>query len=247
MQNVAPVRALNRRSTQLLQLGFVVLAVGIFLAVIGLAMMTILLLPPSHPMFRIYTVGGNLVFIAGLVVAVLGIALAIRAVTRRRENDLAFVTGDWMSHFLDARFFYVRNINRSGLGYIDAVLVGPPGALVFRIVNYRGAYANEASTWMKQNGRGQWSPFWVNLTKQAVDDIRSLRNYLARNNLADVPVYGVIVFTQDPSRVSIVEKNPVVPVSHLQTLMDNLRHNYFAKQDRIPQATAVAVSRLLLE
>ena len=35
MENIAPVRALNRRSTQLLQMGFIVLAIGILLTVVG--------------------------------------------------------------------------------------------------------------------------------------------------------------------------------------------------------------------
>jgi len=247
MENVAPSRSLNRRSTQLLQLGFVVLAVGVFLTIVGLLMVTIPLFPPNHSLYGLYNIVGDLVFVIGLIVALVGVAMAIRAVTRRRENDLALVTGQFLSQFLDGRYTFIRNINRAGLGYIDAVLVGPPGALVFRILDNTGAFANETSNWLKQNQTGEWVPLGFSPTKQAVEDIQSVRQYLARRNLADVPVFGIVVFTRDSSRVQVVEKNPVVPISLLPSLYDNLGRDYLSKPDRIPQEIVTAIRRFLLE
>lgn len=247
MENVAPSRALNRRSTQLLQLGFVVLAVGVFLTIVGLLMVTIPLFPPNHSLFGLYNIVGDLVFIIGLVVALIGVAMAIRAVTRRKENDLALVTGQFLGQHLDGRYTFIRNINRPGLGYIDAVLIGPPGALVFRILDNVGPLANEASNWLKQKPTGEWVPLGFSPTKEAVDDIQSIRQYLAKRSLADVPVFGVVVFIRDASRVQVVEKVPVVPISLLDSLYANLQRDYLSKPDRIPQEAVTVIRRYLLE
>lgn len=247
MDNVAPSRALNRRSTHLLQVGFVVLAIGVFLTIVGLLMVTIPLFPPNHSLYGVYNIVGDIVFGLGLIVALVGVGLAIRAVTRRKENDLANHTGQFLAQFLDGRYTFIRNINRPTLGYIDAVLVGPPGVLVFRIVDNEGSFANEASNWLKQNATGEWVPLGFSPTKEAVTDIQSVRQYLAKKNLAQVPVFGVVVFIKDPTRVQIVEKEPVVPISLLPSLYTNLGRDYLSKQDRIPQEVVTAIRRFMLE
>lgn len=247
MENVAPSRSLNRRSTHLLQVGFVVLAIGVFLTIVGLLMVTIPLFPPNHSLYGLYNVAGNIVFLIGLVVALVGVGMAIRAVTRRKENDLALMTGQFLDQYLDGRYAFIRNINRSGLGYIDAVLVGPPGVLVFRILDNVGSFANETSNWLKQNATGEWVPLGFSPTKEAVDDIQSIRQYLAKRNLGDVPVFGIVVFIRDSSRVQIVEKQPVVPISLLPSLYENLGRDYLSKPDRIPQEVVTVIRRFLLE
>lgn len=248
MENIAPLRALNRRSTLLLQWAFIVLAVSALLAVVGLLLTTILLIPRIHPLFAIYDLAGKALIIMGVVGIAAAAAMAIRAFTRRKENDLALLTGDVLnqSNAFDGRYSFIRNINRSGLGYIDAVLLGPPGVLVFRILEDGGNFANEAANWMVQNKQGEWTPFRVNPTKQVVDDIQSLRNYLTRKGLGDVPVFGIIIFTAGPGVVQIAEKEPVVLISHLHSLVQHLGKQYLAKIDRIPQEMVTATRRLLL-
>lgn len=249
MENIAPVRALNRRSTQLLQMAFIVLAFGILLTVVGALLNTILLIPRIHPLFSLYSLAANALLASGIIVILLAIGIGVRAFTRRKENDLALMTGDILnqSAYFDGRYTFIRNINRSGLGYIDAVLLGPPGALVFRILNSDGNYANEGANWLKQNKDGEWLPFNTNPTKEAVDDIQHLRDYLIRNRLESVPVFGVIVFTAGPSAVKIAEKNAVVPITHVHSLVQNLGSQFLAKTERIPQETVTATRRLLLE
>ena len=249
MENIAPVRALNRRSTQLLQMGFIVLAIGVLLTVVGALLTTILLIPRIHPLFWLYDLVAHGLLVIGIIVIVVAIIIAIRALTRRKENDLAMLTGDVLnqSNYFDGRYSYIRNINRSGLGYIDAVLLGPPGALVFRILNSSGSYANESANWLKQNKQGEWLPFSTNPTKEAIDDIQHLRDYLAKNRLDSVPVFGIIVFTAGPNAVQISEKNAVVPITHLHTILQNLGGQFLAKQERIPQEIVTATRRLLLD
>ena len=186
----------------------------------------------------------------GIVVIIIAIIIGIRALTRRKENDLALLTGDVLnqSNYFDGRYSYIRNINRSGLNYIDAVLLGPPGALVFRILNNSGNYANEAANWLKQNKQGEWLPFSTNPTKEAVDDIQHLRDFLTKNRLESVPVFGIIVFTAGARRGTNCRKRTrSYPLAIYIPLLQNLSGQFLAKQDRIPQETVTATRRLLLE
>ncbi len=250
MDNIAPVRALNRRSTQLLQLGFIVLAVGVLMTVLGLVFTTILLLPRTHPLFWVYDIITSFLLYGGIVVVILAIAMGIRALTRRKENDLALLTGEYLTQTgtFDNRYSFIRNINKPGIGYIDAVLLGPPGVLVFRILDSQGNFANEAGNWLRLNPKdNEWLPWKINPTQETVEDVKRLREFMARKNLADVPVFGIIVFTAGPGAAQIAEKNPVVQISHLHTLGQNLGKQYLAKPDRVPVEWAAAVRRLLLE
>lgn len=247
MENTAPSRALVRRAYQLLQLSFIIVAVSVFLIIVALLAFIIPPFPPSHPTFGLFDTARTLLFFLGIGVALAGVGLALRAVTRRRENDLALMTGNYLAQYLDNQYVFIRNINRPGLGYIDAVLIGPPGALVFRILNNAGVFANERSSWLVQNRRGDWAPFGINPTNQTIEDVGHLRIYLAKHGLGDIQVYGVIVFIPDESRVVIHQKEPVVPISRLDSLFDTLRGNYLARQDRTPPQAVAALRRLLLD
>lgn len=249
MENVAPVNALNRRSRQLFQWSFIVFAVGALIFVLAALFGTIRLIPATHPLSGFYDLLTNTFYFVGLFIALGAIVMAIRAFTRRKENDLALTTGNVInqSNYFDGRYSFIRNINRSGLGYIDAMLIGPPGVLVFRILNDTGNFANEAANWMAQNANGEWVPARINPTRQCVDDIQHMRYYLTRHNLGTVPVFGLIVFTASEGGVRIAEKDSIVPISHLHSVVQNLGKEYLTKVDRIPQETVTAIRRLLLE
>ncbi len=244
MRNIAPARALARRSRFYLQLAIILVVIGTFLAALGLFLFVIQLVPGPNPPGW-YQAIRTLLLIAGVIVALGGIAAAIRALTRKTENDLALQTGNFLSQYLDERYTFIRNINPPGLAYIDAVLVGPPGALVFRILDNVGVFANETANWLEQKPDGQWFPAHISPTREAVDDIQHVRDYLARHKLGEVPVYGIIVFTRAAPAVSVAVKEPVVPVTLLNSLVDNLRNNYLAK-DRIPQEMVSATVQELL-
>ena len=87
-------------------------------------------------------------------------------------------------------------------------------------------------------------PARINPTREAVDDIRKVREYLEKQQIPNAPVYGVVVFTQPEQRVPLSARDPVVPPSHLQSLIDNLRPNYLAK-DRIDAPLVVQIVRAL--
>lgn len=246
MHNVAPTRALARRSRQLLQLAFVVAAVGVFIAVIGGALFVIELTARTSPLYGTYNVVRILILFLGAAVVIAAFAMAIRAVTWKTDNELANVVGKFMSQFFDNRFHFIRNVSKRELGYIDAVLIGPPGALVFRIINITGVLANEGADWLKETQPGQWVPAGINVTREAVDDIKHLREYLATRQLGDVPVFGIIVFTKEEPALRLMEKDPVVPFTHLSRIKEALENNYLAKE-RIDANKVLAVVRQLYE
>ncbi|MBZ0292709.1 MAG: NERD domain-containing protein [Anaerolineae bacterium] len=246
MENVAPSGALARRSRQLLQLAFVVVAGGVFIAVVGLALYVVQLAVPDNSIYPFYNFLRGMLLFGGVIVAVVGVIIAARAYFTRVDNDLARQVGIYLERYFDNRYWLVRNVNKTGLGYIDAVLVGPPGLLVFRIVDNEGNFRNEKADWLKQNNNGQWVPARIDPTREDVVDIKAAREYLARHGL-EVPVYGVVVFTKNPTLVKISAKEPVVPLSHLSMLYENLRDQYLARENRIDQPTVQRIIDLIYD
>jgi hypothetical protein len=184
------------------------------------------------------------VFVFGVLIILVAVGLAIRALTWKKDNDLAVVTGRFLEQYLNDRYTFIRNISKREIGYVDAVLVGPPGVLVFRILNERGVFANEGPNWLKQNKKGEWLPAGIDPTREAIADIRKTREFLAKHKLGEIPVYGVVVFIVEPPYAQLMAKEPTVPLTHLKSLNDNLQTNYLAK-DRIELNTVTAIVRLL--
>lgn len=246
MHNVAPSRALARRTRQLLTIAFVTAAIGVFVAVAGLALFVIPLAAPGSSSYSLYMLVRVAVFAIGMIIFFVALGISIRAITIRTDNDLALITGRFLARYLDDRYHFIRNLNKRDIGYVDAVLIGPPGVLVYRIVNNTGVFANEGANWLKQDARGQWTTAGIDPTRECVQDVKRLREFLARHNLADVPVYGVVVFTKAEPAVQLAAKEPVVPISTLPSLLTNLGGNYLAKE-RIDANKVSAVVRLLYE
>ncbi len=249
MHNVAPSRALARRSRQLLQFAFLIVSGGIFLAAVGLVLYVVPLAVPGNSAFPFYNFMRGALLIAGAAAAVAGVATAAAALLIRPDNDLARLTGEHLSRErdLDARYWFVRHVSRRGLGYIDAVLVGPPGALVFRIVGSTGAFINEGADWLKETRSKTWRPAGINPTRECQVDIRALRDYLAQHELGHVPVFGVVVFTQPEKVVRLIAREPHVPITQLRQLHATMSADYLAVRDRIDQATVQRVVDLLYD
>ena len=176
---------------------------------------------------------GYALIAVGTVIVLIGVGVMARGLTYRMENQPALAVADVLTKELDERYTLIRNVSRRGLGYIDAVLVGPPGALVFRIYDLPGDLSNEGADWLERKGGRTYVVSKLNLTRECVTDIYALRKFLAKLNLSDVPVYGVVVFTN--SQVQLSARQPVVPITALRTLTTILRRDYLA-EDRIPSA-----------
>jgi hypothetical protein len=246
MHNVVPSRALARRSRQLLTLALVIASIGAFIAAIGFVLFVIPLVPEGSQIFGLYSFARGALIALGVLLFGAAVVLAVRAATWKTDNDLAQQLAATLGAQLDARFTLIRNVSRRELGYLDAVLVGPPGALVFRLLDDKGIFANEGADWLVQNRRGDWSPWKMSPTRQVVADIQKMRDFLAGFNLGDVPVYGVIVFMREAPEVQLMGKQPTVPLTPQSTLLANLRENYLAK-DRIDAPRIAATVRTLYQ
>jgi len=189
-----------------------------------------------------HPVPGEFDFFPLLVIAV---ALAIRAFTWKTDNDLAMITGRYMAQFFDDRFDLIRNVSKRQIGYVDAVLVGPPGVLVFRILDNEGNFFNDGANWLRIKPNNESVPARINPTREAIADIQKVREFLNNRSLPAIPVYGVVVFIKDEQRVRLSAREPVVPPTHLKDIYHNLQPNYLAK-DRIDQPTVEAIRRLLM-
>ena len=204
-------------------IGALLLMVGLFIGGIGLV---VLIIFSSN-------FGWIFVLLAMLVVLV-GVGILVRGLTLRKENLGALAVADVLGRELEERFTLIRNVSRRGLGYIDAVLVGPPGALVFRIVEEPGIFLNEGADWLQRKGGQTYELSRLNATRECVTDVYALREYLARNALSNVPVYAVVVFTHSQAQLSA--RQPVVPIAELRTLTTVLRRDYLV-EDRIDKET----------
>ncbi|MFN8375178.1 MAG: nuclease-related domain-containing protein [Anaerolineae bacterium] len=230
MRSVAPTRSLARRSRRLLQIAAVVVLGGIFLFFVSLMLYVINFVVPSNPGYAFYnTMRGVLLFLS-IAIALIGGVLALRAVTWKRDNSLAIRVSEVLAPRLDDRYTFIRNVSKLGLGYIDAVLVGPPGALVFRVLDSEGSLLNEGPNWVKKNRSGEYVPMMLNPTKEALDDIKGLGEFCARRGIAQVPIYGVIVFTKEPPLVTLKSNNPTVPSSLTSGVVEALVDSYFAAE-----------------
>jgi hypothetical protein len=248
MRNVAPTRALTRRARGFLQGAFFLVAAGLLFAVVAIFLTAIPLVAPTSGSFRLYNLTKNTMFIVGLFAAAVGIVLAIRAVTWRTENDLARIVGNALGAYLDERYVFIRNVSKMRVAYIDAVLVGVQGVLVFRILDKTGVYLNEGDRWLRLNPRDRrWVPGGIDPTRQAMADMRNLQAYLSQRGLpADTPIFGVVVFVRDAPLVQITHKSPALPATQLSGLYATLQGNYLAKE-RISRGAADAIVRLLYE
>jgi hypothetical protein len=227
MQNLNPSHSMTRRSRYYLSMG----CLGFFGGAIAIALFVLFIFVPlwenlAFTLFQIFLLIMGLAFLA---IGVLGI---VRSQLLQKENPLAFAVGEGLGQFLDGRYTYLRNVSKRGVGYIDAVLVGPPGALVFRIVDYTGTWINERAEWRVIGKGGQLRNAGTSPTRECAKDIYSLRKYLAKRGMANVPVYGIVVFSE--SNVKLSADGPVVPIAEIPTLYQIMRRSYLS-DERITQ------------
>jgi Nuclease-related domain len=181
--------------------------------------------------------------IIGVLVGLGSLGLFIRGVSLRTENPAALHLAEILSRALDNRYTFIRNISRRGLGYIDAVLVGPPGALIYRIVEQSGAYLNESADWLESvNGAPYRLSNKLKPTREVVDDVYALRDFLAKQGLSNVPVYAIVVFTARD--VQIQARQPVVPIARLDTMMQAMKSD-FMRADRVDQQSVEATVKAI--
>lgn len=222
MHNVSPSRAMERQARRYVFAGAFVLLLGLVLAALGVFFIVIPITRADwYSAFKALCLG------SGVVTGLIGAALIIRGATWPSDNKYAQIMARILARSLDYRYTFIRNISRRGLGYIDAVLVGPNGALVFYFFDGKGAFYCEGNVWYRGSGR-DLRLAGTNPTQQAVKDVKALRQYLTAHGLGRMPVYAVIGVVRPETRVTV--RQPVVPVAHLSDVLAVVRDNYLAAE-----------------
>ncbi len=244
MQNVAPTRRLSRRSRDFLIAAAVVFLLGASLAVAGIGLHVVSLVVPFNRGFAVYDLTRKGLLSAGVGFAFVSILMALRAVTWRTDNALAWELGERLAQALDPDFVYIRNISKRSLGYIDAALVSKHGVLVLRISKRKGQYFNEGGDWLRRGRRGTWRRLRWNPTRDVVADAMKVKATLQDYQLSTVPVFAAVVFTRDAPELTCRLREPAVPVVTAEGFVIGLQDSYFA-QDRMDAAAVQRVVNLL--
>jgi hypothetical protein len=232
MQNINPSNNVNRRGRFYALMGLFVCLGGLIASALGVLLFLLPLLGES-----LSTPAGLCFNVVGIPMALVGIGLMFRGFTLKKDNTIAFEVGEAMRPWTDNRYTYIRNISRRKLGYIDAVLVGPPGALVLRTVEYPGEWINERVEWRYRNKQGKLRAAPNNPTRECAHDVYALRKFLAERRLAHVPVYGVVVFANE--NVRLKGQGPVIPIAEKHTLFQILSRDYLKEERlKLPQVRA---------
>lgn len=247
MRNIVPVRSLTRRNRNTLFVAVLTGLLGVLLMVLSVFMRSVPLVVAANPNYELYVLARDVLLVLGTLVLVGAAGLIVRVITWKQDNPLAMQIGDVLDDELDDRYIYIRNVSKFSLGYIDAVLVGPPGVLVFRITERAGVFKNEGSYWMKQREKGNWKTLRWSPTREAIDDVESLREFLRKHNLIEVKVFAAVVFTEDAPATQVTRVDPKVQVLQPAELPRGLQNGYFADTSRISQLKVNKISRLLSE
>lgn len=238
MQNINPQNSIARRGRYYLFIGSVAFFGGAIAVILGVMFFFV----PLWESF-VFDLLRLLLIVAGVAAAIFGGVMIYRGLTLQKDNPLSYAVGEALTQFLDARYTYLRNVSKRRVGYIDAVLVGPPGALVFRIVDESGVWINERAEWINRGKNGRLHPAKLNPTREAVHDVYALRKFLEKHGLGNVPVYAIVVFTSP--NVNLSADGPVVPVCEVPTLYQIMRRDYLTDERITPPAIRSAVDAII--
>ncbi len=228
MQSINPSKNVNRRGRFYGSMGVLVFLLGLIGSAFGILLSVL-------PLFGEGASGiGAICFnIVGIPIALGGIGLIIRAFTLKKDNLYAYEVGEYLKQTSlnnDARYTFIRNISHRRLGYIDGVLVGPPGALVFRTVNYTGGWINERTEWRRRSKGGRLQKANTNPTKECARDVYALREFYKNIGLDKVPVYGIVVFVTPAKNLDLKADGPVIPVTSIDYLFHYLKQDYLSAE-----------------
>lgn len=238
MRNISPSHKMANQAHRLLVAGMLLILAGLVVLALGLFLHVV---PISLAAWYENLKTGTL--IVGVTLALLGGLQILRSIRVPRDNPQALAMAGYLERFLDYRYTYIRNIGRRELGYVDAVLIGPNGVLVFYFFRGKGAFFSERTAWLERSGQTM-IPMRENPTQEAVKDVNALRAYLQPRGLGDVPVYAVIVVVDPQTAVTV--QQPVVPVAHMHNVQRALYDNYLAAE-RVRADRVVGTVRAIMD
>lgn len=237
MRNISPSHAMVNQAQRILVTALLLGLVGLVILALSLLLHVV---PISLADWYEWLKTGSLVL--GLLVLVIAGVQLLRGIRFPRENPHALAMAGYLERFLDYRYTFIRNLGRRGLGYVDAVLLGPNGALVFYFFRKQGAYVSERHIWLERDGQSL-IPMRENPTQEAVKDVNALRAFLKARGLESIPVYAVVVVVDPRTAVSV--QQPVVPVAHMHNVQTALYDNYLAAERVRPDRVVAGVNAIM--
>ena len=244
MQNVASTRRLNRRSRDALLAAAVLFLLGAALLVAGIGLHVVNLAVPSNSAFALYDLTRKSLLPLGGLLCFAAMLLALRAVSWRTDNALAWELGERLAAQLGQQFVFIRNISQRGIGYVDAALVSRQGVLLLRITRRRGDYYNAGGRWLRRERGGKWRTLRWNPTRELLASALRTKSTMQERGLDDLPIFAAVVFLRDEPEARIRSQAPAVPVVHASAFLAGLRDSYFAAQRLDARATQQAVNLL---
>lgn len=244
MQNVAPTRRLNRRSRDALLAAAVLFLLGAALLVVGIGLHIVNLAVPSNSAFALYDLARKSMLPAGAALCIAANLLALRAVSWRTDNALAWELGERLATQLDHRFVFIRNISQRSTGYVDAALVSRHGILLLRITRRRGEYFNEGGSWLRRGRAGKWRALRWNPTREVLASALRVKAAMQERGLVAAPIFAAVVFMREEPAAQIRTQQPAVPVVHASAFVTGLRNSYFAALRLDARTTQQAIDLL---
>lgn len=245
MRNLSPGGSISRQALNLLKNAILAVSGGTLIAIIGLAVSVIPLVGREGSFTKLYEISTQAFMIVGVILASSGLWLVGCAYRRRKLDDKFFreVAVKLCDQF-DSRFTYISNLNVRGLKGIDAVIVGPPGLLVLRLLDNRGDLYQEHGYWLQQGKKGDFIPLNFNPARELLSDIRRLRSKLAQHAMSEFPIFGIIVSLRSSTDVQYHTSGEVFPFSHVSTLVDSLNQNYLGRERVTMRAVRAVLKQL---
>ena len=244
MQSINPSNKVNRRGRFYGSMGLLVFLLGLIGSAFGILLSVLPLFGDGAS-----SIGAVCFNIVGIPIALAGIGLIVRSFSLKKDNLFAYEVGEYLKKTSlnnDARYTFIRNISHRRLGYIDGVLVGPPGALVFRTVDYKGGWINERTEWRRRGKNGKLQKANTNPTKECARDVYALREYYKKQGLEKVPVYGIIVFVTPVDKLDLKADGPIMPVTSIDYLFHYMKEDYLS-EERINSPTIRKATDTLID
>lgn len=106
---------------------------------------------------------------------------------------------------LDNSFTMLRNVPLPGSDIIvPLILVGPPGITSIYNSPAKGVFRTQGSSWTIMGGRGSFQPSKPNLVMRTTLMTGAVDTYFSENGYPDIPVDGVLAFTDPGTHVDSI-------------------------------------------
>ncbi len=125
-----------------------------------------------------------------------------------------------LNETLNDDYYLINGVRIRGEGDIDHIILGPTGIFVIETKNWSGKIICNGDNWQRDRKRG----FASNPSKQLrrnVSQVKDIVDHLKALNSIDIPVGGVLVFTNKHADLHL--NKPTVPVLRINELPKHIK------------------------